>query len=141
MVTILDGGMGRELKRIGAPFQQPEWSALALMQGPQFVRQAHDAFAHSGAQVLTTNSYAVVPFHIGQERFEAQGVALARLSAELARASADPPAVLRERVTSKGGTTHAALSALEHDQVAQAFERAMQAACARAKTLGDEFGR
>ena len=79
MVTILDGGMGRELKRIGAPFQQPEWSALALMQGPQFVRQAHDAFAHSGAQVLTTNSYAVVPFHIGQERFEAQGVALARL--------------------------------------------------------------
>jgi homocysteine S-methyltransferase len=59
------------------------------MQGPAFVRQAHDAFAHSGAQVLTTNSYAVVPFHIGQERFEAQGVALARLSAELARASAD----------------------------------------------------
>ena len=91
-VTILDGGMGRELKRIGAPFQQPEWSALALMQGPQFVRQAHDAFAHSGAQVLTTNSYAVVPFHIGQERFDAQGVALARLSAELARASADAAA-------------------------------------------------
>ena len=88
-VTILDGGMGRELKRMGAPFQQPEWSALALMQAPQFVRQAHDAFAHSGAQVLTTNSYAVVPFHIGQERFEAQGLALARLSAELARASAD----------------------------------------------------
>ena len=62
-------------------------------------------------------------------------------ASELARASAEPPAVLRERVTSKGGTTHAALSAMEHDQVAQAFERAMQAACARAKTLGDEFGR
>jgi homocysteine S-methyltransferase len=42
--------------------------------------------------VLTTNSYAVVPFHIGQERFDAQGVALARLSAELARASADAAA-------------------------------------------------
>ena len=62
-------------------------------------------------------------------------------ASELARASAEPPAVLRERVTSKGGTTHAALSAMAHDQVAQAFERAMQAACARAKTLGDEFGR
>ena len=62
-------------------------------------------------------------------------------ASELARASTDTPAVLRERVTSKGGTTHAALSALEHDQVAQAFERAMQAACDRAKTLGDEFGR
>jgi len=88
-VTILDGGMGRELKRIGAPFQQPEWSALALMQAPQFVRQVHDAFVQHGAQVITTNSYAVVPFHIGQARFDAQGVALARLSAELARASAD----------------------------------------------------
>jgi pyrroline-5-carboxylate reductase len=62
-------------------------------------------------------------------------------ASELARASADPPSVLRERVTSKGGTTHAALSALEHEQVAQAFERAIQAACARAKTLGEEFGR
>ncbi len=28
-VLILDGGMGRELARIGAPFRQPEWSALA----------------------------------------------------------------------------------------------------------------
>ena len=88
-VKILDGGMGRELKRMGAPFQQPEWSALALMQGPQFVRQAHDAFVQGGAQIITTNSYAVVPFHIGQERFDARGVALARLAGELARASAD----------------------------------------------------
>ena len=62
-------------------------------------------------------------------------------AAELARASSEAPAVLRERVTSKGGTTHAALSVLEHEQVAQAFERAIQAACARAKTLGEEFGR
>ncbi len=88
-VKILDGGMGRELKRMGAPFQQPEWSALALLEGPQFVRLAHDAFVQGGAQIITTNSYAVVPFHIGQERFDAQGVALARLAAELARASAD----------------------------------------------------
>jgi homocysteine S-methyltransferase len=91
-IKILDGGMGRELKRMGAPFQQPEWSALALLEGPQFVRQAHDAFVQGGAQIITTNSYAVVPFHIGQERFDAQGVALARLAAELARASADAAA-------------------------------------------------
>ena len=35
---ILDGGMGRELQRIGAPFRQPEWSALALIEAPDFVR-------------------------------------------------------------------------------------------------------
>lgn len=34
---ILDGGMGRELQRAGAPFRQPEWSALALSEAPQAV--------------------------------------------------------------------------------------------------------
>ncbi|SUU96793.1 Uncharacterised protein [Avibacterium paragallinarum] len=29
-MTILDGGMSRELMRLNAPFRQPEWSALAL---------------------------------------------------------------------------------------------------------------
>lgn len=86
---ILDGGMGRELKRIGAPFQQPEWSALALLEGPHFVEQAHDAFVSAGARVITTNSYAVVPFHIGQQRFEQHGERLAALAGELARRSAD----------------------------------------------------
>ncbi len=33
-VTILDGGIGRELERQGAPFRQPEWSALAMMEAP-----------------------------------------------------------------------------------------------------------
>jgi S-methylmethionine-dependent homocysteine/selenocysteine methylase len=57
-VTILDGGMGRQLSRMGAPFRLPEWSALALIEAPQFVSDAHDAFIASGAQIITTNSYA-----------------------------------------------------------------------------------
>ena len=59
---------------------------------------------------------------------------------ELARASTESPEVLRQRVTSKGGTTYAALSTMEHDQVGPKFVRAMQAAGLRAKELGDEFG-
>jgi S-methylmethionine-dependent homocysteine/selenocysteine methylase len=31
-LLVLDGGMGRQLQAMGAPFRQPEWSALALMQ-------------------------------------------------------------------------------------------------------------
>lgn len=87
-LTILDGGMGRELKRIGAPFRQPEWSALALLEGPHFVEQAHDAFVQAGADVLTSNSYAVVPFHLGEALFAARGQELAALAGQLARASA-----------------------------------------------------
>lgn len=88
-IQILDGGMGRELKRIGAPFQQPEWSALALMEAPAFVSQAHNAFIQAGADIITTNSYAVVPFHIGEARFTEQGFSLAQLAAQLARTCAD----------------------------------------------------
>ncbi len=58
----------------------------------------------------------------------------------LAAASNDPPAVLRERVTSKGGTTFAALSVLEDAAVKQIFMKAMVAAQTRAAELGTEFG-
>jgi S-methylmethionine-dependent homocysteine/selenocysteine methylase len=88
-VTILDGGMGRELERIGAPFRQPEWSALALLEGPDYVGRAHRAFIDAGADVITSNSYAVVPFHIGEARFLARGRALADLAGRIARAAAD----------------------------------------------------
>ena len=57
-VTVLDGGMGRELMRIGAPFRQPEWSALALTESPQHAVRAHRNFIDAGAQVITTKSLA-----------------------------------------------------------------------------------
>ena len=59
---------------------------------------------------------------------------------ELAARSTEPPSVLRERVTSKGGTTHAALSAMDAAQLKTHFVQAMQAARRRAVALGDEFG-
>lgn len=92
-MTILDGGMGRELARSGAPFRQPEWSALALIEAPDFVGKAHAAFADAGADVITTNSYAVVPFHIGEDRFRSDGFRLARLAGEVARKTADEKGV------------------------------------------------
>jgi S-methylmethionine-dependent homocysteine/selenocysteine methylase len=85
---ILDGGMGRELNRSGAPFGQPEWSALALIEGPEFVRRAHDAFIAAGADAITTNSYAVVPFHLGEERFRKDGRVLADRAGRIAREAA-----------------------------------------------------
>ena len=75
---------------------------------------------------------------------EAQGKQLALATfagaTALAAASDDPPELLRERVTSKGGTTHAALMALEARGVKAAFIEALKAAQQRALELGDEFG-
>jgi S-methylmethionine-dependent homocysteine/selenocysteine methylase len=86
---ILDGGMSRELLRLGAELKQPEWSALALINSPEIVRQVHEEFIAAGADVVTTNSYALVPFHIGEERFAKAGADLIALSGRLAREAAD----------------------------------------------------
>jgi S-methylmethionine-dependent homocysteine/selenocysteine methylase len=86
--TILDGGMGRELKRIGAPFRQPEWSALAMIEAPEAVLSVHRSYVTAGAEVITTNSYALVPFHIGDELFERDAQMLADRAGAAARQAA-----------------------------------------------------
>lgn len=62
-------------------------------------------------------------------------------AATLAQRSDDPPQVLRERVTSKGGTTYAALTSMASAGVKEKFEDALFAAQKRAEELGREFGR
>ncbi|AXA92384.1 pyrroline-5-carboxylate reductase [Massilia sp. YMA4] len=73
-----------------------------------------------------------------------QSLALAQATftgaAQLAARSDEPVAVLRERVTSKGGTTHAALTSMEQGGVKDAIVAAVKAAAARGKELGDELG-
>lgn len=88
-LTILDGGMGRELKRIGAPFSQPYWSAQALIESPHYVKQAHQSFVDAGAEIITVNSYACVPFHLEQPLYDQRGAQLAELAAKIAREVAD----------------------------------------------------
>lgn len=84
-MKILDGGFGRELARRGAPFRQPEWSALALTEAPEIVKQVHLDFIQAGAEVITTNNYAVVPFHIGEQRFANEVTSLVNVAVTQAK--------------------------------------------------------
>jgi pyrroline-5-carboxylate reductase len=79
---------------------------------------------------------------MGLSREQAHRLAVATFvgASALAQASEEPPEVLRARVTSKGGTTYAALMSLEQDGVKQQFMRAIHAARKRASEMGDEFG-
>lgn len=96
--------------------------------GPAYVFYFLEAMAQAGVDM-------------GLTREQAHQLAVGTFAgaAELARRSDDPPQVLRQRVTSKGGTTHAAIESMEADGVAQRFMRALDAAEARAHELGDEF--
>lgn len=62
-------------------------------------------------------------------------------ASRLAADSLEPAAVLRERVTSKGGTTHAALVEMERRGMPEAIAAGVRAAAERGRALGDEFGR
>ena len=60
---------------------------------------------------------------------------------QLASQSDESLAVLRQRVTSKGGTTHAAITSMEAAGVKESIVAAMKAAAARGRELGEELGR
>jgi len=74
-----------------------------------------------------------------------QGYALALATftgaSALAEQSPESASVLRERVTSKGGTTYAAITSLQAAGVGQAIATAMQAAAKRSREMGEEFGK
>ena len=98
--------------------------------GPAYVFYFLEAMQQAGVELGLT-----------PEQARALAVGTFAGGAHLAAQSAEPLATLRKRVTSKGGTTHAALTALEQAGVKAAFVKAMHAACVRAAELGDEFGR
>ena len=97
--------------------------------GPAYVFYFLEAMTQAGADM-------------GLSREQAHRLAVGTFvgASELAAASDDPPEVLRQRVTSKGGTTYAAITSMEQDNLKNAFMRALHAARHRARELGDEFG-
>jgi pyrroline-5-carboxylate reductase len=98
--------------------------------GPAYVFYFLEAITEAGAGM-------------GLSAEQAYQLAVATFSgaASLAAASTESPEVLRQRVTSKGGTTYAAITAMEAAGIKASFVNAMQAAEQRARELGDEFGK
>ena len=97
--------------------------------GPAYVFYFMEAMAEAGSVM-------------GLTRDQAYELAIGTFlgAAELAKASLEPPEILRQRVTSKGGTTHAAITSMEESGVKALFSKALFAAQKRATELGDEFG-
>ena len=62
-------------------------------------------------------------------------------AAQLAAQSNETITILRERVTSKGGTTEAALQSFAAHRVAEAIQQGVSAANARGQALGDLLGK
>ena len=78
---------------------------------------------------------------LSQQQAYQLAVATFQGASELAARSDEPASVLRERVTSKGGTTYAAITHMQAQQVPEHFVAAMRKAETRAQELAAEFGR
>jgi pyrroline-5-carboxylate reductase len=89
---------------------------------------------------LEAMTEAAVKMGLRAEQGRQLAIATFSGAAELAQRSDEPLELLRQRVTSKGGTTYAALTSMESASIKENFVHAMQAAEKRAKELGDEFG-
>jgi pyrroline-5-carboxylate reductase len=98
--------------------------------GPAYMFYFMEAMASAGTEMGLTHEQA---YKLAVATFIGAG--------ELARASSEPPEVLRQRVTSKGGTTYAAITSMEDSHVKELFAKALHAADKRAAELGEEFGR
>ena len=98
--------------------------------GPAYVFYFLEAMTEAGVQMGLT---AEQSYHLAQATFGG--------ATHLSRQSSESPEVLRQRVTSKGGTTYAALTSMAEAKVKEAFIQAMLTAQRRASELGDEFGK
>ena len=95
-VRLLDGGMGQEIfRRTGRP--EEGWSPLVGIDHFEVVRDLHAEFLQAGAEIITTNTYALGRWRMNMaghsERFaEANQAACA--AAEAARDAVNPAALI-----------------------------------------------
>lgn len=128
----------RSIERLLAPTGQTLWvAAEADLDAVTAISGSGPAYVFYFVEAMVQAAESM-----GLSAEQGKQLALATFSgaAALAQASPDSPTVLRERVTSKGGTTHAALTSLDGSGVKAAFVQALKAAQRRAAELGREFG-
>ncbi len=89
MLTVLDGGMGGELIRREVAPRGELWSAQALLDAPDAVREVHDAYIAAGADIITTNSYSTIPSYLEKLDLAGRFEELTALAGRLARQAAD----------------------------------------------------
>ncbi len=86
---LLDGGMGRELRFRGVDVMTSIWSAKALIEAPQVVREVHRDFIAAGADIITINSYGIVKSNLAWAGIEDRFKELNLLACNLAREARD----------------------------------------------------
>ena len=161
------GAIVRAMPNTPALIKQGITGLVALAGVSAAQRKAADAVLHAVGQTVWLDDEALIdpvtavsgsgPAYVfyfleamvaaaqemGLSAEQGRQLALATFSGatQLAAQSDESLEVLRQRVTSKGGTTHAAITSMEAAGVKAAIVEAMKAAAARGRELGEELGK
>jgi pyrroline-5-carboxylate reductase len=149
--ALVGKGMTGLYARAGAGPEDQAYAERVIATTGQFIwlkeesqLDAVTALSGSGPAYVFFFMEAMIDAGVGMGLSRAQAAKLAVATftgaSELAATSPEPPEILRQRVTSKGGTTYAAITSMERDQLHLKFQRALHAAQDRATELGNEFG-
>jgi enediyne biosynthesis protein CalE2 len=84
-IILLDGAMGTELERLGVPTELPLWSAQAVIDAPDRVREVHEEYVAAGADVLTAATFRTTPRSLAKAGRQAEAEALTTRAVALAR--------------------------------------------------------
>ncbi|WAS97132.1 homocysteine S-methyltransferase family protein [Nannocystis punicea] len=110
--ALLDGAMGTELERRGARMDVPLWSAHALIEAPEVVRQVHLDYLRAGAQVITTDTFRTHARNLAAGGRAHEAAALTRLAVTLAREAREQFAA-EDAEVAKGARIAGSMSPLE----------------------------
>ena len=69
-VIILDGAIGGELEKVGAPMDKNLWAGKCSNDCPDLVLKVHEKYIEAGADVITTNTYALAPVSMKQYGYQ-----------------------------------------------------------------------
>jgi pyrroline-5-carboxylate reductase len=135
----VDAAARRQVEEIVAAIGSSFWvEDEALMDSVTAVSGSGPAYVFYVMEALQQGALA---FGFTPEAARQMALGTVLGAAKLAAAGGEGFDVLRERVTSKGGTTFAALEAMRAAQVAEGIVDGMKAAQARGRELGEQLGR
>jgi homocysteine S-methyltransferase len=92
-IILLDGGIGTELERLGAPMDHDVWCAIALETHPHLVKDVHRSYINAGADIITVNTYAATKIALKNAKMEEKFGEWNQLAVQLAKetlAECDP---------------------------------------------------
>ena len=87
-VVILDGAIGCELEKVGAPMDKNLWAGKCSNDCPDLVLKVHEKYIEAGADVITTNTYALAPISMKQYGYKDNIASWNIKSVEIAKTAA-----------------------------------------------------